>query len=67
MLADDLVCRIALDALGAGIPAGYPPFRVEHEDRVVDDRLNEQAKCFVIDVVRHSVLVPSKVDSVINP
>ena len=35
VLADDLLCRIPIDALGALIPAGDTPFGVEHEDGVV--------------------------------
>ena len=41
MLADDLVGRIALDALGPCIPVGDAPFGIEHVDRVVGHALNE--------------------------
>src|SRR5207248_7938754 len=41
MLADDVLGRIALDALGAGVPVGHPPFWVEHEDGVIGDSLDE--------------------------
>src|SRR5690349_16371535 len=47
MLADDLVGTIALDALGARVPARYAPLRVQHEDGVVLDRFDEEAKAFL--------------------
>ena len=42
MLADDFAGHIALDALGARVPGGDPAFRVEHEDRIVGDALDQQ-------------------------
>ena len=42
MLPDDLGRRIALDALGAGIPAGDDAVRVQHEERIVGDAVDEQ-------------------------
>ena len=47
MLADDLVGAIALDALGARIPARHASLRVEHEDGVVLHCLDEQAKALL--------------------
>src|SRR5690606_15590289 len=35
MLSDDLVWAVALDALRAGVPAGYMAVRVHHVDGVV--------------------------------
>ena len=40
--ADDLLGGVALDALGAGVPAHDVAARVEHEDRVVLDHFDEQ-------------------------
>jgi hypothetical protein len=42
MLADDLVGLVALDALGALVPGLDDPLRVEDEDRVVLDALDER-------------------------
>jgi hypothetical protein len=33
---------IAFDALRPGVPAGDDPVGIEKEDRVIDDRLNQQ-------------------------
>ncbi len=44
MLADDFVGGIALDALGAGVPAGDMALVVKHIDGVIGDALDEQAK-----------------------
>ena len=44
MLTHDLVGGIALESLGAGIPAAYPSFRVEHVNGIVSDALDEQAE-----------------------
>jgi hypothetical protein len=41
MLADDLRCPIALDALGAGIPVGHHAVGVEHVQGVVPHALDE--------------------------
>ena len=41
MPADDLVRAVALDALGAGVPVGDDAVRIEHEQRVVGDALDE--------------------------
>ena len=41
MLADDLACAIALDALGAGVPVGDDAVGVEHVDRVVAHALDQ--------------------------
>src|SRR5262249_31009408 len=40
--ADDLLCRIALDAGRPGFPAGAGSAGIEHEDGVVGDALDEQ-------------------------
>jgi hypothetical protein len=42
MVADDFVAGIALEALGAGVPGADPSLRVQHVDRIVDDRVDEQ-------------------------
>ncbi len=44
MLADDFLCRIALDSLRAGIPVGHAPVRVEHKDGVVGHTFDQQTK-----------------------
>jgi hypothetical protein len=41
-LTHDLVGAIALDALGAEVPGRDAPLRVQQEDRVVADALDEQ-------------------------
>src|SRR5262249_43432342 len=41
-LPDDLLGRIALEPRGAGIPAGDPSIKIDHVDRIVDDRVDEQ-------------------------
>jgi hypothetical protein len=43
VLADDLVGAVAVDALGAGVPGGDVALRIEHEDRVVEDAVDELA------------------------
>ena len=47
MLADDLVRRIALDALRPRIPVGDDAFGVEHIDRIVGDALDQQPELFL--------------------
>src|SRR5437868_11221929 len=42
VFADDLVGTIALDALGARVPACHAPLRIEHEDGVVLHRFDEK-------------------------
>src|SRR5262245_45149566 len=44
MLADDLVGAVALDALGAGVPALHHADRVERDDRVLLDVLDQLAE-----------------------
>ena len=44
VLADDFVGVVALDALGARVPARDAPFGVKHADRVVHHALDHQAK-----------------------
>src|SRR5215471_16697965 len=44
MLTNDLARPITLDALGARVPVGDDPLRIEHEDGVVCYALDEQAE-----------------------
>ncbi len=44
MLSDNLLGKISLDALRSAVPAGDEPFRVQHENRVVGDAFDQQAK-----------------------
>ena len=44
MLADDLIAAVTLDAFGAGVPIGHEAVLVEHENRVIDDAADEEAK-----------------------
>src|SRR5204862_7408064 len=44
VLPDDLVGAVALDALRAAIPSRHPTLGVEHIDRVVGDRLDQDAE-----------------------
>ena len=37
MLADNLLCGIALETMGTGVPAHHMPIRIEHEDGVILD------------------------------
>jgi hypothetical protein len=39
--SDDLVRGVALDPFGAGIPAHDQAFRVDHEDRVIANSIEE--------------------------
>src|SRR3954447_8945389 len=41
MLADDLIGGVAFDALGTGVPACNMSLGVEHEDGVIDNRLDQ--------------------------
>src|SRR5204863_518661 len=66
MLADDLVGPVALDLLGAGVPAHHPAARVDHEDGVVVDAFDEEAETFfgwrgarALRTFRHDSLGPS--------
>ncbi len=45
--ADDLVGAIALEAFRAGVPGEDVAVGIEHEDRVVEHALHEQAKAFL--------------------
>jgi hypothetical protein len=47
-MADDLGGLVALETLGAGVPAGHPSVGVEHVDGVVGDRVDQQAIAAVI-------------------
>jgi hypothetical protein len=51
MLADDLVRAVALDALGARVPAHHPAGGVQQEDGVLGDALDQQAELLVGGVV----------------
>ena len=42
MLADDLLARIALELLRAGVPGDHAALRVQHEDAVIDDALDQE-------------------------
>jgi hypothetical protein len=42
MTTDDLIRLIALEALGAGVPAGHATLAIQHVDRVISDRLDEE-------------------------
>jgi hypothetical protein len=44
MLADYLFGQIALETLGARVPAYDGPARIEHVDRVVPDACNKKLK-----------------------
>ena len=48
MPADDLAGGIALEALGAGIPARDMARRVEHVDRVVGDGVDQQPEARLV-------------------
>jgi hypothetical protein len=41
MLSDDLVQGVALDAFGTRVPARNMSLRIEHEDGVIHDRLDQ--------------------------
>src|SRR3954470_4116553 len=47
MLADDLFPAVALDSLGAGVPARHDAFRVEHVDRVVHHAFHQEAEALL--------------------
>ena len=42
ILSEDLAFHIALEALGARIPTGDDPRRIEHVDGIVGDRVDEE-------------------------
>jgi hypothetical protein len=48
VLPDDLGGRVALEALGSGVPAQDVPVGVEREDGVVANALDEQAIQFAL-------------------
>ena len=48
MLADDFLGRVSLDGLGAAIPAHDAARGIEHEQRIVAHRLDEDAKAEVV-------------------
>ena len=43
---------VALDPFGAGVPGEHRALRVEHEDRVVDDAVDQQAEAMLLEFVR---------------
>src|SRR6202035_4313482 len=45
--AEDLAGPVALDPLGAGVPADHVAFGVEHEDGIVADTLDEQPEALL--------------------
>src|SRR5688500_15739729 len=61
MLADDLVCRTALDGLSAGVPVGDAPLGVEHVDCVVAHALHEHAEPLLA-LVERFLLLPLRRD-----
>src|SRR5690242_19744657 len=67
MLADDFLGRVTLDPLCTGIPARYEPLRVEHEDRIVDDRLDKQPECVVVGCSHHLSFHPPAGPKKLNP
>ena len=44
MLADDFGRRVLVDALRAHVPVGDVAVRIEHEDRIIGDALNDHPK-----------------------
>jgi hypothetical protein len=42
MLAEDFGGKVALDTLGADVPARHPPLGIKHEQRVVGDTLDKE-------------------------
>jgi hypothetical protein len=44
MLADGLGRAISLDPLRSGVPAGDGPVGIQHVDRMVADRIDQQLK-----------------------
>src|ERR1700733_10254875 len=44
MPSDNLLGGISLDALRSAVPAGDEPIRIQHENRVVGDTFDQQAK-----------------------
>ena len=64
MLADDLFGLEALDPLGARVPAGHEALRVEHVDRVVEDRLDQAAGMGPSEIVlRANSTLPANAES----
>src|SRR5258708_7766394 len=61
MPPDNLACRIALDTLGAGVPAYDPSLRVEHRDGVVFDSFDEESKTLLaLTLCPHSLAPPDQ-------
>ncbi len=50
MAADDLAGFVALDALGAAVPAHHPALRIEHVDRIVAHALHQQPERACVDL-----------------
>jgi hypothetical protein len=48
MLADDLASPVALDARGAGVPGSNVTLRVQEEDGVILDALDQQTKALLV-------------------
>ena len=46
-MPEDLVARIALDALSARVPAAHTPVQVKHVQSVVGNALNEEPELFL--------------------
>src|SRR5690606_17456493 len=47
VLADDFVGLVAFEALGAGVPGLYMTSGIQHENGVVTDAFNQQAKALL--------------------
>jgi hypothetical protein len=44
VLPDDFLGAISLETLGAGVPRENVTLRIQHENRIVPDALNEELK-----------------------
>ncbi|MNI90593.1 hypothetical protein D3C73_1481340 [compost metagenome] len=64
MLTEDLGLFIAFEASGPGIPAGNDAVGINHVDRIVDNRIDQQAKTPVLNdaglgsIFVHQTLTP---------
>ena len=58
MLSDDFVCVIPLDTFRARIPRYDDPVRINLEDRVIDDRIDEPSKACITVCKSYAGLLP---------
>ena len=58
MLSDDFVRTITLDTLRARIPRDDDPVRINLEDRVIDDRIDEPPKACITFCKSYAGLLP---------